>query len=271
MILDVIDPDRTPDLSEFDRGVLTLYSLAVTNRNQLARITGWGPHKIDSTLKRLRKREKEPGEWLIGWQPGRREAYAYTLGPSAIRYAREARREFVGDDDPRTVGAQWRHYLTTNEILVRLLESDLRGELEAWHGTRESGAWFFHETNGLGLDPDTVPHLKPDAVLEVGGETFAIEADMATIPTPRMRARFSKYLTLAELLPSMPDLLFVVPTEQRRRQLAKALNRVVEEAPSPPRVRDGWSVSFLLIGEVIPFLRDWLKLSASESRHIHAL
>ena len=260
MILDLIDTERTPDLSEFDRGVLVLYSLAVTNRPQLAHITGWDGHKIDSLLKRLRKREQAPGEWLIRWQPRKREPYCYTLGPAAIRHAKELRREYV-DDELKPVGAQAAHYLLTNEVLIRLLESDL--EVEAWHGPRETGLWFYHEMTGQGVETDPAPKIRPDAVVEIGGKTFALEIDLATIPTPRMRARMAKYLTLAGMLPTMPDLVFIATTELRRRALARCLDRVMAECPDLRPSNPDWTISFLLPGEVPGYLAEWVMLSGS--------
>ena len=260
MILDLIDTERTPDLSEFDRGVLVLYSLAVTNRPQLAHITGWDGHKIDSLLKRLRKREQAPGEWLIRWQPRKREPYCYTLGPAAIRHAKELRREYV-DDELKPVGAQAAHYLLTNEVLIRLLESDL--EVEAWHGPRETGLWFYHEMTGQGVETDPAPKIRPDAVVEIGAKTFALEIDLATIPTPRMRARMAKYLTLAGMLPTMPDLVFIATTELRRRALARCLDRVMAECPDLRPSNPDWTISFLLPGEVPGYLAEWVMLSGS--------
>lgn len=263
MILDLIDRERTPDLSEFDRGVLVLYSLAVTNRPQLAKITGWNGHKVDSLLKRMRKREEAPGEWLISWQPRRRSPHCYTLGLSAIRHAKELRREYV-DDELKPVGAQAAHYLLINEVLIRLLQSDL--EVEAWHGPRETGLWFYHEMTGQGVETDPAPKIRPDAVVEIGAKTFALEIDLATIPTPRMRARMAKYLTLASIMPNMPDLVFVTTTELRRRALARCLDRVAAEFPSIRPAREDWAISFLLPGEVPGFLAEWLRLSESEPR-----
>jgi len=258
--LDLIDTERTPDLSEFDRGVLVLYSLAVTNRPQLARITGWDGHKIDSLLKRLRKREQAPGEWLIRWQPRKREPYCYTLGPAAIRHAKELRREYV-DDELKPVGAQAAHYLLTNEVLIRLLESDL--EVEAWHGPRETGLWFYHEMTGQRMETEPAPRIRPDAVVEIEGKTFALEIDLATIPTPRMRARMAKYLTLAGMLPTMPDLVFIATTELRRRVLTRCLDRVMAECPDLRPVNRDWSISFLLPEEVPGYLAEWVMLSGS--------
>ena len=260
MILDLIKPERTPDLSAFDRGVLVLYSLAVTTRPQLARVTGWDVHKIDSLLKRMRRREENPGEWLIRWQPRKREPYCYTLGPAAIRHAKELRREYV-DDELKPVGAQAAHYLLTNEVLIRLLESDL--EVEAWHGSRETGLWFYHEMTGQGVETDPAPKIRPDAVVEIGAKTFALEIDLATIPTPRMRARMAKYLMLAGMLPTMPDLVFIATTELRRRALTRCLDRVMAECPDLRPANRDWSISFLLPGEVPGYLAEWVMLSES--------
>lgn len=260
MILDLIDTERTPDLSEFDRGVLVLYSLAVTNRPQLARITGWDVHKVDSLLKRMRRREENPGEWLISWQPRKQGPYAYTLGPVAIRHAKELRREYV--DELKPVGAQAAHYLLTNEVLIRLLESDL--EVGAWYGPRETGLWFYHEME----DTDSAPKIRPDAVAEVWGKPFALEVDLGTIPTPRMRARMAKYLELAGKFPGMPDLVFIATTAPRRQALARCLDRVMQEMPELRPANPDWTVSFLLPPEVPAHLAglSGLELPATHGR-----
>jgi len=237
-----------------------LYSLAVTNRPQLAKITGWDGHKVDSLLKRMRKREEAAGEWLISWQPRRRSPYCYTLGLSAIRHAKELRREYV-DDELKPVGAQAAHYLLINEVLIRLLQSDL--EVEAWHGPRETGLWFYHEMTGQGVETDPAPKIRPDVVVEIGRKTFALEIDLATIPTPRMRARMAKYLTLAGMLPTMPDLVFIATTELRRRALARCLDRVMAECPDLRPSNPDWTISFLLPGEVPGYLAEWVMLSGS--------
>lgn len=260
MLLDLLNRERTPDLSEFDRGILVFYSLAVTTRPQLYELAGWDVHKVDSLMKRMRKMENKPGEWLQRWQPQKRHPFCYTLGPAAIRRAKELRREYV--DEPKVVGAQAAHYLAINDVLVRLFKNGV--EVGAWYGPRETGLWFYHEME----DTDSAPKIRPDAVAEVWGKPFALEVDLGTIPTPRMRARMAKYLELAGKFPGMPDLVFIATTTPRRQALARCLDRVMQEMPELRPANPDWTVSFLLPPEVPAHLAglSGLELPATHGR-----
>lgn len=262
MILEIIDKEMTPDLNELDRGILALYSLAVTTRPQLCEITGWDVHKVDALLKRMRKLESKPGEWVRSWQPQRRHPYCYTLGPEGVRHAKALRREYA--EDVKVVGSHATHYLTTNQILADLIQRGIR-EGYTWYGPRETGLWFYHE----GEARENNPKIRPDAILQAeDGRAMAIEVDLGTIPSPRMKARMHKYLDLAEELPNVPDYLFVATTPRRRAELANCLNRAVGERQIVKPARPDWTVTFHLVSGAAGYLGEWLREPAPVSSAI---
>ena len=247
MVFDVTDPQKTPWLSEIDRSVLLLYSLAVTNKPQIEWVTGWTEHKINGLLKRMQH------EGLLRrWVVGQRKPHLYTLTEKGVKRAKELRREYA--DDPKVVGAQAVHYLSTNEVLVGLIKRGFREGFK-WYGPRETGLWFYHEAEAR----EGNPKIRPDAILQAeDGRAMAIEVDLGTIPAPRMRARMHKYLDLAQDLPNVPDYMFVTTATSRRNELARCLNKALEErGVFAPAQRD-WTVSFHLLSDAADYLAGWL-------------
>lgn len=87
---------------------------------------------------------------------------------------------------------------------------------------------------------------------------MAIEVDLGTIPSPRMKARMHKYLDLAEELPNVPDYLFVATTPRRRAELVNCLNRAISERQTVKPARHDWTVAFHTVGGAADYLGEWL-------------
>jgi hypothetical protein len=242
MVFDWLDEERTPYLTMNDRMILVLYDLGITDKAQLSKITGWTDQQIIGAFNRIRKMGKD--DWLRFWKIKPTRPNVYTLGPKAIAYARELRQEYA--DEKRTGGrkGQIHHTMGTNQILVRLLESDL--EVETWRSTRESMSWLYHSL-GLARKPKKERKLKirPDAMVKVNGYELFVEYDTGTESIPRIEEKCYNYLDLSnDLEEKMLPILFVTINQDRVRDCVKAANRAYKEWS---RERRGYELFFKMI------------------------
>lgn len=267
MIFDVINESVTPHLSVSDRMILALYDLGITTKPQLATITGWTDSRINETLKRIRARDKANKDaWIRSWQPKSKHPYVYALGEEGFKAAKLLRGE-NGNGNGRKIPAKphvW-HFLGLNQILVRLLEARMV-EVEEWLSGKEAASWVYHallERTHPGEKPiEQGTPLRPDAMVQIAGVMWAIEYDTGTEPTPRLEAKFHRYLSLAAMLPEgeMPPVLFVTVSDRRRNAAARAFDRAVAKYPSLRTIRGKWDhIQFLTEGEEVPFLERWLR------------
>lgn len=251
MILDVIDEAMTPNLSVTDRMILVLFDLGITNKPQIMTITGWSRDRINEAIKRIRK--KGGDKWLRSWQPRAGKPFVYSLGPDGHKYARELRGEFNGKNDTPPKGQVW-HFLGVNQILCRLLEAEL--EVNQWLSGRESASWLWNtlrtrDEKGTASNPKTP--LRPDAMVEVGGQWFMVEFDNATETPSRLSEKFGKYLDLSLMLNlSRIPMIFVTVTEKRVSIAETAFERAFNRHPSQ------WDqVYFMKEKQEVEFLRGW--------------
>jgi len=259
LILDVIDEEKVPCLSMTDRMVLVLFDLGICTREQIQAITGWSKDRIMGAIQRIRDNAKEtgddPDQWVRSWRPIQNKPSVYALGDLGIAHARALRGETTNGNGRPLTGHVY-HFLGLNQVLVRLIQSGL--EVEEWLSGKESASWVYHsllERTEPGEQPTAQKTpLRPDAMVTVirkkQPETYMIEYDVGTEPTPRLEEKFHRYLALASMLEDeMYPILFVTVSEKRRLAAIRAFQRATGKYQSPSLTRVDLRITFLLEGE----------------------
>lgn len=256
MILDVVDPEKTPHLSMKDRLILALFDLGICTKPQLKTISGWTDNQIHGAIQRVRLAagKKKAEEWIRSWQPKRNKPYVFALGPAGHAYARELRGEYNGNGHP-PAGQVW-HFVGLAEVLCRLMRSEL--EVLSWLSGRESASWLWHSLKQKGDSNPSTP-LRPDAMVQVRlrGKTpqwWMIEYDLSTEPPVRLIGKFMKYLSLSQILDLQKIPLLFVTVNERRKQIAmQAFEQAIRSHEAT------WDqIHFTVEGEEPDYLIDWL-------------
>lgn len=225
MILDWMDEQETPHLSLTDRFMMTLYDLAISDKEQMERITGWTKAQIEGAIKRLRRLGNTPEEkdgWIKVWKTHPRKPAVFTLGTKGISHVLALRQEFANERQ-RPLKGQIAHFMGINEVLASIMEAEI--PLEYWYSSKESASWIYHQLQlGQKKEKERSLPIRPDAMVSSDGCEFFVEFDVGTESIPRIEAKFVKYRQLAEILGErMKTILFVCLTENRVERVKKAL------------------------------------------------
>jgi Replication-relaxation len=271
MIFNWLDEELVPGLSKTDRMALVLYDLAISDKEQIMRVTGWSKNQIDGAIQRLRKyAESEggvPDDWVRFWQHRQGAGYVYSLGAKGIQHVRALRGEYVKYKAVPLRGHVY-HYHGLNEILVRLLDSEL--EITAWLSSKEAASWLWHtlikrelKDGRLSETTESLP-LRPDALVRIGEDerdSFFVEYDTGTESSIRLEQKFHRYFDLGCMLDDerMLPVLFVTTSEKRKQEAIRAFNRAVDRYDDKTSGMLVWkNIYFSVAGEEVQMIWDWL-------------
>lgn len=281
LMLDWIDEEKYPELTNSDRIMGVLYSAGIADMEDLKGITGWDRLRIKNAIQRARERANwklpnTPSEerkkarddrdkWIRIQKKAKNGPNYYSLGQKGFQYICEFLGEPVGNRRPPTT--QVRHFKGINQILIRLLE---RGERPAWYSTREATSWMINSLKRRDVVYDATNDryiiqskrspwaINPDALVQFeDGRTFVLEYETGTTRGIKQEQKFMGYLDLAlEENVQIPPVVFVTP-----RANVEKLERAMERAMSREEYREmngrvefyifeeGEETEFLLSGE----------------------
>lgn len=234
--------DLTTRLTDHDQAlVLLLSQLRLATGFQIARRLwgaqvpsdsgAWAARRALSRLERWRIVDRLPRR--VGGVRGGSTSLVFGLGPAGrrllARLGYETKR--LGTPGDRHI----RHTLAITELMVRLHEATLAGELDVIELQPEPACW----RGFLGL-MGTRMMLKPDLFLRVGAGAFEdrwfVEVDLATEARGTIAAKAQRYLahfrsgTEQREHDVYPRVLWTVPNRRRAEQITDALGSLPEAA-----------------------------------------
>lgn len=263
ILLDVVNPEKTPHLSMTDRFILVLFEMGIATREQIAAVSGWSRNQVAGAIQRARAMGGNPEEWVRSWSYSKNKPSVYALGEAGVVHARQLRGEYDGDERrKRPVAGQVYHFLGTNNILVRLLKSGM--EVSEWLSGKGVASFLYNEllvrTEPGKLERRPSP-VRPDAMVTVNESCVLVEYDAGTEGAPRLTEKFSRYLDLANMM-AIPPVLFVTVSESRRETAVRAFERALERYPNPETLGENLpDVLFCVEGEEPEYLRTYLGIS----------
>lgn len=240
MILDYLDEKETPHLTRQDRLIILIYLLGITNKRQIQTITNWTPTQIKDTIYRIRYNEKkaaEKGDWLISWKVNPTQQL-YRLGQKGIEHAIALRDERIGRGQkkkrPHQAG-HWAHFLGLNDILCRLIQSNinfqefLTGKEVLSYLYREHRNLAFNKWDKLEAELTNLP-FRPDGMVTIEDQSYFLEYDTGSETTTRLTTKLENYVTGATNAnkPIFP-VVWVCRTERRKGVIERVAARYREK------------------------------------------
>lgn len=263
MIFTWLDEEKTPNFRRKDRMIGILFDLGITSKEQLLTVTDWTQNQITGTINKIRQSvpERERDSWIRFWAPGESRKFVYSLGEKGIQHACAMIHQEVGRRKP--LEGQIAHFLGINEILCRLIRAGTRPKL--WYSTKEASSYVYHHLTERELifdnDEQRFTELKlktpkfkihPDAMVATDRGTFFVEYDTGSENGHKIEDKFHKYAHLRVLLGTIPPVLWVTVTEQRKNQLIRVWRRAQEKYPTGYRFPE---MHIFAAGEETAFLQ----------------
>lgn len=242
LIFTWLDEEKTPNFRRKDRLIGILFDLGITSKEQLLTVTGWTANQITGTINKIRQAvpERERDSWIRFWAPGESRKFVYSLGEKGIQHACAMVNQEVGRRKP--LEGQIAHFLGINDILCRLIRAGTRPKL--WYSTKEASSFVYHHLTERELyyddDEERFTELKirtpkfkihPDAMVSTDRGTFFVEYDTGSENGHKIEDKFHKYAHLRVILGSIPPVLWVTATEQRRDYLIRVWRRAQGKYP----------------------------------------
>jgi Replication-relaxation len=238
MLFQWADKSLTPGFTMRDRTMGIIRSLSITTVRQIQIITGWSEYNIKSYLKSIKQLAEDPVDidkddprykrvlkknqelWLKGQQLHQKGPFAYSLGLEGIKYVDQLKNEFNPTRKHYAPHGQMRHFVGTNEVLIRAILAGYK--VDAWYGQSETMSQLHYK-----LSPFDSP-VQPDASIKIkGAPAFFIEFDTGTENGNKIINKMYRYLDLQNIMESHPDKLNVYPVvwvtfkESRKQFLEK--------------------------------------------------
>ena len=223
MLLKWVDHE---DFHKYERLIAIIQECGMVSLRQLAIITGWSVYTVKNAIHHIRQYQSassgtEPSQWIQIYRlrRGNQDGSAYRLGVKAV----EAYFQMTGMDGRAKEATQFQamHYLGTNEILIRILETGIPKERITWHNTYEATEVLvrFHEK--LGIPMDRRDYIRPDAFLTIDGAGYWLEYDNDTEGTRKIERKLHSYVKTLIPKPEVEPypVIWVAPSGRRRDYL----------------------------------------------------
>lgn len=192
----LLDPDVRPQ----DKVLLSLYDHGTFSPRQFCILAGWDVSRLRLVIHRFRKHKNSNEKW-IHTAPTRFDVDRshYLLGIDGLRYCGKKLKERVQIHQVRDTLAQSTHLLGLNEILIRLVQTDVDQKEIVWLATREASDYLYRLCRIQNkVNKRTI--IRPDARFIWKDQSYWLEYDSGTEGPFAIEEKMSRYVNTLDPL-----------------------------------------------------------------------